>query len=92
MKIVSKRELNQHTAAVLSEVTDADDVVVTERGVPRWRVSTVREAESTLSRLEREGLYTPPAAEASPWPRRALGRRYSEAELGDLLAEMREDH
>ncbi|MGL4744539.1 MAG: type II toxin-antitoxin system Phd/YefM family antitoxin, partial [Dermatophilaceae bacterium] len=42
MQTVTKRELNQHTAAVLDQVTETNDVVVTERGTPRWRVSAVR--------------------------------------------------
>lgn len=61
METVSKRELNQNTAAVLGRVTDSVDVVVTERGVPRWRVSVYRGPDDTLARLEREGHYTPPS-------------------------------
>jgi prevent-host-death family protein len=40
--VVSKRDLNQHTASVLDRVTDGDDVVVTEGGKPRWRISSFR--------------------------------------------------
>ena len=61
MQTITKRELNQRTAAVLAQVTDTDDVVVTERGKPRWRVSMVRDRDTALARLEREGRYTPPA-------------------------------
>ncbi|WP_417235124.1 type II toxin-antitoxin system prevent-host-death family antitoxin [Arthrobacter sp.] len=59
MQTVSQRELNQQTAAVLDQVTDTDDVIVTERGKPRWRVTAVRESGTTLARLEREGRYPP---------------------------------
>ena len=52
MTTISKRELNQQTAAVLARVTDSEDVVVTERGVPRWRIVSARDAESSLERLE----------------------------------------
>ncbi|MDY6808970.1 MAG: hypothetical protein SW127_08115 [Actinomycetota bacterium] len=34
MRTVTKRELNQHTAAVLGHVTGSEDVVVSERGKP----------------------------------------------------------
>ena len=90
--MVTKRELNQRTAAVLDQVTDTDDVVVTERGKPRWRVSMVRDRDTALARLEREGRYTPPASEPAPWPRHPGGTAYTEAEVGALLDEMRGDH
>ncbi|MDO5083623.1 type II toxin-antitoxin system Phd/YefM family antitoxin [Arachnia propionica] len=41
MRTVTKRELNQDTAATLQQVDDDNDVIVTERGRPRWRISTV---------------------------------------------------
>lgn len=92
MKTVTKRELNQHTAAVLDQVSDAEDVVVTERGKPRWRVSTVREQDTALARLEREGRYSPPASTPTPWPSRPGGRAYTDGEVDALLDEMRGDH
>ena len=92
MQTITKRELNQRTAAVLDQVTDADDVVVTERGKPRWRISTIRDSDTALTRLEREGRYTPPAPEPAPWPRHPGGRAYTPAEADALLDEMRGDH
>ena len=92
MRTITKRELNQRTAAVLDQVTDNDDVVVTERGKPRWRVSTVRDRDTALARLEREGRYTPPASQPAPWPGRPGGPTYTEAEADALLDEMRGDH
>ncbi|WP_068396126.1 type II toxin-antitoxin system Phd/YefM family antitoxin [Kribbia dieselivorans] len=92
MRTVTKRELNQRTAAVLDQVTDTDDIVVTERGQPRWRVSRVRESESALTRLEREGRYEPPAVEPEPWPTNTVGRAYTDEEIDALLEENRGDH
>ena len=92
MRTVSKRELNQQTAAVLDLVTDSDDVVVTERGAPRWRVCAVRDRDTTLDRLEREGRYTPPRAQPAPWPSAAGGPSYTAEEADELLREMRGDH
>lgn len=92
MQTITKRELNQRTAAALARVTDSDDLVVTERGKPRWRVSIVRDQDSTLERLEREGRYSPPASTPAPWPDRPGGRAYTDAEVEDLLDEMRGDH
>ena len=66
MPTVTKRELNQRTAAVLDQVTDAGDVVVTERGKPRWRVSTARNDDTALTRLEREGRYRRPTPTPAP--------------------------
>ncbi len=92
MQTVSKRELNQRTAAVLDQVTDTDDVVVTEQGKPRWRVSVVRDRDTALARLEREGRYTPPTSDPAPWPSRPGGPAYTEADADALLDEMRGDH
>lgn len=92
MTTISKRELNQQTAAVLSQVTDTDDVIVTERGAPRWRVSAVREADTALARLQREGRYTPPAASPAPWPETSAGPKYTSDEADALLDELRGEH
>lgn len=92
MRTISKRELNQQTAAVLEKVTDTDDVVVTERGTPRWRVTTVRESDTTLARLEREGRYTPPSSEPAPWPAVPGGPTYTADAADALINEMRGDH
>lgn len=92
MHTVTKRELNQHTAAVLDSVTPTDDLVVTERGTPRWRVSTVREQDTALARLEREGRYAPPAGTPAPWPRQPGGPSYTGEQVDDMLDDMRGDH
>lgn len=92
MRMVTKRQLNQQTAAVLDQVSDVDDVVVTERGKPRWRLSTVTDRETTLERLERVGQYSPPAPKPAPWPERPSGPTYTDAEADALLDEMRGDH
>lgn len=92
MRRVSKRELNQQTAAVLDRVTDTDDVVVTERGEPRWRVSAVKTGDSALARLEREGRYTPPVAAPTAWPDGPGGPAYTDNEVDALLDEMRGGH
>lgn len=92
MQTISKRELNQRTAAVLDQVTDADDIVVTERGKPRWRVSAVGDEDTALARLEHEGRYTPPASEPAPWPSHPGGPTYTSSEAGELLDEVRGNH
>lgn len=92
MRTITKRELNQNTAAVLDQVTDADDVVITERGKPRWRVSTVRDQDAPLVRLEREGRYSPPVPSPAPWPSSPGGPAYTEAQAEGLLEEMRGEH
>lgn len=92
MRTVTKRELNQRTAAVLDLITDTDNIVITERGKPRWQVSMVHEQDTTLARLEREGRYTPPAAEPAPWPSHPGGPKYTRAEADALLDDLRGDH
>ncbi len=92
MHTVSKRTLNQDTAGVLETVTQTGGVVVTERGTPRWYVSPYIAPENPLARLEKEGRYTPPTSQPTPWPKRPGGPRYSESEVTALLDEMRGDH
>lgn len=92
MRTVTKRDLNQHTAHVLDQVTDARDVVVTERGEPRWRVSMYRDAEGGLARLEQLGRYTPPTDSPEPWPDRGHGPEYTGDQVDALLDEAKGDH
>lgn len=92
MRTVTKRDLNQHTASVLDRVTDASDVVVTERGEPRWRVTAFRTQDAPLVRMERDGRYAPPVSAPAPWPSRPGGPRYTDAEVETLLDEMRGGH
>ena len=89
--MVTKRELNQNTAAVLREVTAAEDVIVTERGAPRWRLSIVTD-DGPLSRLERAGLYTPPATEPAPWPAAPAGPSYTADQVAALFEDSQGDH
>ena len=89
MRTVTKRELSQNAEAVLDAVTEVDDIVVTELGMARWRVSSMREADTRLARLEREGRYTPPATAPTPWPSRPGGRAYTSGEADALLDAVR---
>ena len=90
MRRVTKRELNQNTAAVLREVTAAEDVIITERGAPRWRLSIVTD-DGPLSRLKRAGLYTPPATEPAPWPDARAEPAYTAEQVAALLEDSRGD-
>jgi len=92
MDRVTKRELNQHTASVLDRATKTGDVVVTERGEPRWRVSPFTGQDAPLVRMERDGRYTRPASEPAPWPSHPGGPRYTDAAVAVLLDEMHGDH
>lgn len=92
VRTVTKRELNQNTASVLRQVTAAGDVIITERGVPRWRLSIFTDDDGPLSRLERAGLYTPPATEPAPWPAAPAGPSYTADQVAALLEDSRGDH
>ncbi|OBG89342.1 hypothetical protein A5699_14255 [Mycobacterium sp. E802] len=89
---VTKRDLNQRTSAVLDQVTDTGEVIVTERGEPRWRVSAYRSQDAPLARAERQGRYTPPAPAPAPWPDRPGGPAYESADVDALLDEVKGDH
>ncbi|PRZ41005.1 prevent-host-death family protein [Antricoccus suffuscus] len=92
MDRVSKRDLNQHTASVLDRVIETGDVVVTERGVPRWRVSPFQGQDAPLGRMEHDGRYTPPTPTPAPWPSSPGGPKYTDADVDALFDEMHGDH
>ena len=93
MRTVTKREFDRHTARVLARVSSTDDdLVITERGAPRWRLSAYHETSAGLARLEQEGRYTPPMTYPPPWPTQAGIPQYTAAEADTLLAQMKGDH
>ncbi len=91
MKTVSKRELNQQTARVLAEVTTSESVVVTDRGVPKWRIDALETHPDPVERLRIEGRITAAKKNPRPWTSRRATRRYTPAEVDALLAETRGD-
>lgn len=88
MESVSKRDLNQQTAAVLDRVSEVGEVVVTERGTPTWRITPYRGEEPAMDRLKREGRYCPPAAAPDPCPFHPGGSAYTSAEVDALIDEI----
>ncbi len=87
MKTINKRELNQHTAGVLDEVAVGRPVIVTERGVARWRIESMEASTDTVARLRAEGRITPAKAEPAPWP--VAEARYTPARVHALFAKSR---
>ena len=90
MKTVSKRELNQQTARVLAAVDAGDAVVVTERGVARWRIEAIAVHPDPIERLRAEGRIKSATKSAAPWLERDHRTRTPD-DVDALLAEMRED-
>ncbi|KYH46016.1 hypothetical protein [Branchiibius sp. NY16-3462-2] len=91
MKSVSKRELNENTAAVLEQVVGSRVVVVTDPGKPQWQIRAFRDGDARLSGLEREGRYTPAASDPAPWSTDP-DPVYTSDQLDELLSQMRGDH
>lgn len=91
MRTVSKRELNQQTARVLAEVAAGQPVVVTDRGVPKWRIDTFDPQHDPVERLRAEGRITPAKEHPRAWTSAGDPRRYTAAEIDALLDEMRGD-
>lgn len=87
METVTKRDLNQRTAAVLALVDADQEVVVTEHGQPKWRISTHRNLTTGLERLGT--AYTPPQSEPIAWPDDSIGPPLSSAEVDSLLDEVK---
>lgn len=93
MKAITKRELNQQTAQVLAGVHPGEPVLVTERGVARWRIEAVAGEADPVARLLAEGRIIPASKHPMPWPddwgRDSHGR--TPADVDTLLDKMRGD-
>ena len=89
-RTVTKRELNQQTAQVLARVLSGSPVLVTERGVPRWRIEAVDSSADPVARLLAEGRIIPASENPPPWPERDHRTR-TPAEVDALYEEMRGD-
>lgn len=90
MRTVSKRELNHRMAAILDEVARGETITVTERGRARWVIAAhSAEHETTLDRLERDGLYVPAASAPLPWPAQPGGPAYTDEDVDVLLDDVR---
>ena len=90
MRSITKRELNQQTAQVLAEVEHGSPVIVTERGVPRWRIETVGSEVDPIERLRAAGRLTPASDAPPPWPDdSAAPKRYDRAEIDAIVEEMK---
>lgn len=87
MKTISKRELNQQTARVLAAVDAGETVIVTERGVARWRIEPV--TADPITRLRAEGRIVPAKSDPSPWPNRVGHPGRTPAHVDAMLEEMR---
>lgn len=89
MKTISKRELNHQTAQVLDAVTAGHPVIVTERGVARWRIEAVESVNDPVARLRAEGRIKPAKAQPAPWS--TAKARYEPSQVDALYAESRGD-
>lgn len=80
-------------AKVLAEVDAGESVVVTERGVPRWRIVAIGASPDPIERLRAEGRIIPASKNPPPWPRftGADRRGRTPADVDALYTEMRED-
>ena len=88
MKTVTKRELNRQTAQVLAAVKVGESVVVTEHGVPRWRIDVFDSDTDPIARLRAQGRIIPAKKDPMPWPEPEGDPRYSPADVDRLYREM----
>lgn len=89
MVTVTKRELNQQTSRVLAVAQAEGAVIVTERGVPRWRIESVSGGSGPIDRLRATGRLIPAKDTPAPWAR--AGKARSAKEVDELIAESRAD-
>lgn len=90
MKTISKRELNQQTAQVLARVRASEPLVVTERGIARWRIESVDAARDPVVRMRMDGRIVPAKSDPQPW--NAGKARYTPTEVDAIFADSRGEH
>lgn len=83
---LSLTELRSGLSEAVEAAKNGDDVVITERGVPVARLTGVKSTD-LLTRLEREGLISPPA-ESRAVPRLPQAEAAKDA-LSSLLGRLR---
>ncbi|MFV0633907.1 type II toxin-antitoxin system Phd/YefM family antitoxin [Demequina sp.] len=83
---ISVTELRAGLRKAIDAAKDGEDVVITERGLPVARLTGI-ESTTLLTKLEAEGLITPPA-EARAVPRLPQAEAAKDA-LSSLLGRMR---
>lgn len=93
MKEISEGALNQRTAEVLAAVRAGEPVLVTERGIPRWRIEAVEVETDPVARLRAAGRITPASENPMPWPADCETEMHGRtpADVDALLEEMRGD-
>jgi len=85
MKSVTKSDLHRQTAKVLAAVDDEGPVVVTERGLPRWRIAAIgpeAESDPIEATEERKLLVQSRAAELRADPSIGMNRDVLNARMG----------
>lgn len=91
MKTISKRDLNQQTAQVLAAIHAGEAVLITERGIPRWRIEAIDAISDPVARLRAQGRIRPASPNPPPWPKKDPenypGR--TPAEIDALIDDMR---
>jgi antitoxin (DNA-binding transcriptional repressor) of toxin-antitoxin stability system len=96
MKTISKRELNQQTAQVLAGIDPGETVLVTERGVPRWRIEAIDALSDPVERLRAQGRIRSASPNPPPWPKGRYSpterkAQYTPADVDALYEDMRDD-
>lgn len=89
MATVTKRELNQQTSRVLATVHTDGVVIVTERGVPTWRIEPVSGPVDHIERLRETGRIIPAKRDPASWARDGIQR--TPEEIDTLVADARGD-
>ncbi len=83
---LSLTELRAELSDAIEAAKSGEDVIITERGIPVARLSGI-DVSNLLTRLEREGLISPPA-EARAVPRLPQAEAAKDA-LSSLLGRLR---
>jgi antitoxin (DNA-binding transcriptional repressor) of toxin-antitoxin stability system len=90
MKSVTARELGLATTQVLESVNPGQSLVVTEGGVPRWRIEALPQTKDRVAELRSLGRIISAQSDPEAWPEAIP--RYTREQVDALYAESRGEH
>jgi prevent-host-death family protein len=80
------RELKNNLSRYLGRVQDGEEVIVTDRGKPVARLTTIDRSTDRLAELTRAGVVRPPRKADRSRPSRRIA---SKGSVSDLVADQR---
>lgn len=91
MERIGIRELNQDTSRYIAMVKAGETIEITERGRLVAKLVPISQGENVLERMVAQGRAIPPTHDPATLLSAPPSDEYSDVNLADVVAEMREE-